>query len=84
MIGLGDAALEIVRESVERALPKPPVGGDPSVDLLHGFGFKRQDMIASVPAPLEQSGPLENAQVLCYRGPGNPQRPRQLTRSRFG
>ena len=40
-------------------------------------------MVSPVPAPLEQPSAFENAQVLRHRGPGNAQRPRQLTRSRF-
>jgi hypothetical protein len=80
---LGDATLEIVRKRIEAPLPKPPVCGNPGIGLLHGFRFERQDMVSSVPAPLKQASALENAQVLGDRGPGNSQRSRQLTGSRF-
>jgi hypothetical protein len=82
-IGLGDATLEIVCESIESALPKSAVSGNPSIGLFHGLGFERQNMVAPFSTSLEQAGPFQHAQVFCYRRPGNPQRPGQLAGSRL-
>ena len=80
---LAHTTFQVICQGVKAALPKPSIGGDPFVGLPDRSRFQSQNVAAPTSAPLEKSRSLEDPQVLRHRRPRDPQRSRQLARSRI-
>jgi hypothetical protein len=70
--------VEIQLQLVELLFPELPVVIEPGHGIAHRRGDQPAAPAASVATAHHQPGPLEDPEVLAYRGQGHPERRRQL------